>query len=83
MEATRANLQANKRIVKWLAFYGKVYIFKVKVTLIGIFSFLRCGPCRMMGPIFADYSIKYSAAIFLKVDVDQCKVNSYDRYRCC
>lgn len=32
-----------------------------------------CGPCRIMGPIFADYSIKYSAAIFLKVDVDQCK----------
>jgi len=34
----------------------------------------------MMAPIFADYSIKYSAAIFLKVDVDKCKVNKYD---CC
>ena len=38
-----------------------------------------------MGPIFADYSIKYSAAIFLKVDVDQCKVNKYDmnELACC
>lgn len=41
---------------------------------------LRCRPCHMMGPIFADYSIKYSAAIFLKVDVDKCKV---DKYTCC
>ncbi|KAL9958982.1 hypothetical protein ACROYT_G036062 [Oculina patagonica] len=32
-----------------------------------------CSPCKMMAPIFVDLSIKYSAAIFLKVDVDQCQ----------
>ena len=34
----------------------------------------RCGPCRMMTPVFARLSVKYSAAVFLKVDVDQCQV---------
>ncbi|KAJ7380428.1 Peptide-N(4)-(N-acetyl-beta- glucosaminyl)asparagine amidase [Desmophyllum pertusum] len=32
-----------------------------------------CGPCRMMAPIFANLSVKYSAAVFLTVDVDKCK----------
>lgn len=35
-----------------------------------------CGPCRQMSPIFASLSIKYSAAIFLSVDVDQCKMTA-------
>lgn len=35
-----------------------------------------CGPCRMMTPVFARLSVKYSAAVFLKVDVDQCQVTA-------
>jgi thiol-disulfide isomerase/thioredoxin len=30
-----------------------------------------CLPCKMIAPIFAEYSIKYPSALFLKVDVDQ------------
>ncbi|XP_068751689.1 peptide-N(4)-(N-acetyl-beta-glucosaminyl)asparagine amidase-like [Montipora capricornis] len=40
------------------------------------FSASWCGPCRMMAPIFAQLSVKYSAAIFLTVDTDQCKMTA-------
>lgn len=40
------------------------------------FSAPWCGPCRMMAPIFAQLSIKYSAAVFLTVDTDQCKTTA-------
>ena len=36
----------------------------------------RCGPCRRIAPVFAEFSIQYPAAVFLKVDVDQCQVNN-------
>ena len=32
-----------------------------------------CGPCRFIGPIFAEYAKKFPGAIFLKVDVDELK----------
>lgn len=32
-----------------------------------------CGPCRMMAPVFSNLSVKYSAAVFLTVDVDKCQ----------
>ncbi|KAH7331248.1 hypothetical protein KP509_20G022000 [Ceratopteris richardii] len=33
-----------------------------------------CGPCRMMAPVFAELSRKFSQAIFLKIDVDEMQV---------
>lgn len=39
----------------------------------------RCGPCKVMAPVFAELSTKYKAATFLKVNVDECH-NSARRY---
>lgn len=36
----------------------------------------RCGPCRMMAPVFSNLSVKYSAAVFLTVDVEKCQVSN-------
>lgn len=32
-----------------------------------------CGPCQRIGPHFESLSNKYTQAIFLKVDIDQCR----------
>jgi thioredoxin 1 len=34
-----------------------------------------CGPCRIIAPMFADIAKKYPHVVFLKVDVDDMKVN--------
>lgn len=33
----------------------------------------RCGPCKMIAPLFNQLPSKYPKAIFLKVDVDKCQ----------
>ncbi|KAI8852673.1 galactose-binding domain-like protein [Chytridium lagenaria] len=33
----------------------------------------RCGPCRVIKPVFAALSVKYKHCLFLEVDVDQLK----------
>ena len=39
-------------------------------------SFLRrCVPCKKIAPAFEQFSTQYSSAIFMKVDVDICKVS--------
>jgi len=38
-----------------------------------------CGPCKRIAPIYVQYSLKYPNAVFLKVDVDQCK-NTASKY---
>ena len=37
-----------------------------------------CGPCRVVAPKFEELSRKYSKAVFLKIDVDQCQVRWND-----
>ncbi|XP_065841460.1 thioredoxin-like protein 1 [Oscarella lobularis] len=37
------------------------------------FSASWCGPCKQIAPIFAQLSLKYPTAVFLKVDVDECR----------
>lgn len=34
-----------------------------------------CGPCRFIAPFFADLAKKLPNVIFLKVDIDELKVN--------
>lgn len=53
--------------------FDLAYWIRSRVVMICYCGF-RCGPCRMMTPVFARLSVKYSAAVFLKVDVDQCQV---------
>lgn len=40
------------------------------------FSANWCGPCRYIEPIFEQISDKYPSALFLKIDVDQCRGTS-------
>ncbi|XP_043469683.1 thioredoxin-like protein 1 [Leptopilina heterotoma] len=40
---------------------------------------LKCGPCQRITPIFDQFSVKYSNAVFLKVDVDKCPNTALDQ----
>lgn len=48
------------------------------VILFLFFSVLltRCGPCKKIAPKFASLSEKYSDVVFVKVDVDICRVGA-------
>ncbi|ONK75739.1 uncharacterized protein A4U43_C03F20030 [Asparagus officinalis] len=42
-----------------------------KNLVVVYFTATWCGPCRMMGPIYAELAKKYAGVVFLKVDVDE------------
>ncbi|XP_075245803.1 uncharacterized protein LOC142339557 [Convolutriloba macropyga] len=35
------------------------------------FTATWCGPCQRIGPKFVEYSVEYTNAVFVKVDVDE------------
>lgn len=55
--------------------YFSVFLFIIcKKDEFYAHSFLRCGPCKQMAPKVAELSTKYLAAVFIKLDVDRCRV---------
>ena len=41
-------------------------------TVVVDFTATWCGPCRMIGPKFEEFSLSYTDLLFVKVDVDDC-----------
>jgi len=41
-----------------------------KLVIVDFYA-VWCGPCKYISPIFADYSEKYTNAVFVRVDVDE------------
>ncbi|PIA27998.1 hypothetical protein AQUCO_07400093v1 [Aquilegia coerulea] len=45
------------------------------------FSATWCGPCRMIEPVFAEMSNKFTDVIFIKIDVDELSVSILILYK--
>jgi thioredoxin 1 len=46
-------------------------VLKDNVGVICDFTASWCGPCKMISPVFEEFSKKYKSLAFIKVDVDQ------------
>ena len=44
------------------------------------FTATWCGPCRVMSPVFVALSKKFPEIFFLKVDVDELRVQSFNHH---
>jgi len=50
------------------------------VQVVVDFTATWCGPCQIISPVFVELSKKFSEIFFLKVDVDELRVQSFNRY---
>ncbi len=62
--------------LSFLAMSLHVYVFNDQ-SVTFIHFYIRCGPCRNIAPVYEQLAAKYPNAVFLKVDVDKCRVTDY------
>ena len=60
-------------------YYCSERYFSICIIIHSLSFLCRCGPCKVIAPKVDEFSLKYTQAIFLKVNVDQCPVSFLTR----